>query len=398
MASSGSSDGSINSELLAGALLMSAAALAMLVANTPLSQFYSLLIDIPVEVHIGTFSIAKPLLLWVNDGLMAIFFLVVGFELKREFLEGELSNKGAFILPGLGALGGMVIPALIYVAVNYNNPAAISGWAIPAATDIAFALGVLSLLGSRVPLALKVFLTSLAIFDDVGAIIIIAVFYTSKISFASLVTALICIAVLFTLNRRNVTSKSPYLFVGIIMWAAMLKSGVHATLAGVVLALLIPISCPKKPGYSPLKELEEDLHAFSGFFILPVFAFCNAGIDFRGMSVSQFIHPIPVGIALGLFVGKQVGIFGFCWLAVQLKVTQLPKGMSNLSLYGTSLLCGIGFTMSLFIGSLAFEGSGVNILVDERIGIIAGSLLSGILGYLVLNKALPTSDLDKSEA
>ena len=389
MAVSQNNSGAISPELLAGALLMGAAILAMVVANTPLSQFYNLLIDIPVEVHIGTFSIAKPLLLWVNDGLMAIFFLVVGFELKREFLEGELATKGAFILPGIGALGGMVIPALIYVAVNYEDPEAISGWAIPAATDIAFALGVLSLLGSRVPLTLKIFLTSLAIFDDVGAIIIIALFYTSKISVVSLITALVCMVVLFTLNRNNVTSKSPYILVGVVMWAAMLKSGVHATLAGVVLALMIPIKCPKKPGYSPLKELEEDLHLLSAFFILPVFAFCNAGIDFRGLEISQIIHPIPVGIALGLFVGKQIGIFGFCWLAIKTGLAKLPEGMNNLSLYGTSLLCGIGFTMSLFIGSLAFEGSGVNIIVDERIGIIFGSLLSGVLGYLILQRALP---------
>jgi NhaA family Na+:H+ antiporter len=299
-------------ESAGGIILMFAAVLAVVFANTPLQSYYALLLDTPVEVRIGALEVAKPLLLWINDGLMAVFFFLVGLELKRELIEGELSDKRNIILPGIGAIGGMLGPALIYIYFNAGDPIAMEGWAIPAATDIAFALGVLSMLGSRVPTSIKVFLTSLAIFDDIGAIAIIAVFYTAKISLAALVVAACCIPVLVLLNRRNIESKSLYLMLGVIMWVAMLKSGVHATLAGVVLAMFIPMRSEKNAGYSPLKDMEHDLHTSVAFFVLPIFAFANAGINFSGVGLEQVFHGVSIGIALGLFVGKQVGIFGLC--------------------------------------------------------------------------------------
>ena len=369
-------------------MLMFAAALAVLVANTPLQSYYTLLLDTLVEIRVGALEIAKPLLLWINDGLMAVFFFLVGLELKRELIEGELSDKRNIILPGVGAIGGMVLPALIYAYFNAGDSIAMKGWAIPAATDIAFALGILSLLGSRVPTSIKVFLTSVAIFDDIGAILIIALFYTANISLPALIVVASCIPILVFLNKRGTESKSTYFLVGIIMWVAMLKSGVHATLTGVIVAMFIPIKSKTEPHYSPLKSLEHDLHTVVAFFVLPIFAFANSGISFINLSSEQFFHTVPVGIALGLFVGKQVGIFGLCWLFIKLKLTNLPSGMSWISLYGTAALCGIGFTMSLFIGSLAFEETGINLLFDERLGIILGSLLSGIVGYLVLRASL----------
>ncbi|TVO71892.1 Na+/H+ antiporter NhaA [Sedimenticola selenatireducens] len=379
-------------ESSSGIILMLAALLAIACANTPLQPYYSLILDTPVEVRIGALQIAKPLLLWINDGLMAVFFFLVGLELKRELVEGELADKRNIVLPGFGALGGMAIPALVYAIFNFDNSRAMAGWAIPAATDIAFALGVLMLLGSRVPTTIKIFLTSLAIFDDIGAILIIAIFYTAKISFSSLIVVAICIPLLGFLNYRKVESKSLYIFVGIIMWTAMLKSGVHATLAGVILALFIPMHSKNNPDHSPLKEIEHDLHSVVAFWILPVFAFANAGINFTGVGLEQMLHSVPLGIALGLFLGKQIGVFGFCWLAIKLNLTRLPKGISWQSLYGTAALCGIGFTMSLFIGSLAFEETDVNLIFDERLGIIIGSLASGIVGYLVLRSSLRNGD------
>ncbi len=375
-------------ESAGGILLFFAAALAMVIANTPLEPFYQLLLSTPVDVRVGALEIAKPLLLWINDGLMAIFFFLVGLELKRELLEGELSDKRNIILPGAGAMGGMLVPAIIYLYFNADDSVAAKGWAIPAATDIAFALGVLTLLGSRVPASIKIFLTSLAIFDDIGAIIIIALFYTSKISGTALVVVALCIPILFLLNKRNVISKSPYILIGVIMWVATLKSGVHATLAGVLLAMFIPMNSKVDPSHSPLKTLEHDLHSIVAFFVLPVFAFANAGINLTGVTMEQVLHGVPIGIALGLFFGKQIGIFGLCWLFIKMKLTSLPQGMNWPSLYGTSALCGIGFTMSLFVGSLAFEETGVNLLFDERLGIIIGSLLSGILGFFVLRFSL----------
>jgi NhaA family Na+:H+ antiporter len=287
----------------------------------------------------------------------------------------------------MAAIGGMVVPALIYVAFNRSDEVALQGWAIPAATDIAFALGILALLGSRVPIGLKILLVSIAIFDDVGAILIIALFYTSDLSLTALLVAAAFMPLLFVLNRRGVSSTMPYLLIGVVVWIAVLKSGIHATLAGVILALFIPMRDPKNPERSPLKELEHDLHHAVAFGILPVFAFANSGISLAGAGLDFILHPVSLGIAAGLFLGKQIGIFTVCWLGVKLGLAQLPQGVDWLRLYGVALLCGVGFTMSLFIGSLAFEVSAVNQLFDERLGIIIGSLLSGALGYFVLRTA-----------
>ena len=360
----------------------------MVVANWPLAPLYDALIGLPVEVRIGALKIAKPLLLWINDGLMAVFFFLVGLELKRELLEGQLSDPKEIVLPALGAFGGMLFPAVIYIWVNQGNSAALQGWAIPAATDIAFALAILALLGSRVPLSLKIFLVSVAIFDDVGAIVIIALFYTSDLSVASLATAAMCLPALWLLNWRGVLEKTPYVLIGIVMWIAVLKSGVHATLAGVLLAMFIPLRNPEKEN-SPLHDIEHDLHTAVAFGILPIFAFANAGISLGGLSIDAIFHPVPLGIMAGLFIGKQLGVFLFCGLGVLLGIARLPGDLRWAHIYGTALLCGVGFTMSLFIGSLAFEQTGVNLLFDERLGIIAGSILSGICGYLVLRMTLP---------
>ena len=378
-------------ESAGGIVLMGAAVLAIIAANTGAAGLYSYFIETPVEVRVGALKIAKPLFLWVNDGLMAIFFFLVGLELKREFLEGELSRPANVVLPVVGAIGGMAVPAAVYLLVNQDDPAGFNGWAIPAATDIAFALGILSLLGSRVPVSLKVFLVSLAIFDDLGAIVIIAIFYSGELSSTALVVAVACLVALTTMNRRNVMSVSSYIFVGLIMWIAVLKSGVHATLAGVALAAFIPMRDPDRSDYSPLRELEHDLHHVVAFGVLPMFAFVNAGIDFSDISLSDLLHKVPLGIAAGLFIGKQLGIFVLCFAAIKLGMARLPDGANWGSLYGVSILCGVGFTMSLFIGSLAFEDVVVNqeIVFDERVGITLGSLLSGIMGYLVLHLSLP---------
>ena len=382
----------IHQESFGGILLVGTALIAIVVANSPINAYYDLFLDTPVAIQVGEFEISKPLLLWVNDGLMAIFFFLIGLELKREFVEGELSEKNKIILPAFGAVGGMVVPASIYVLINHDNPAALQGWAIPAATDIAFALGILALLGSRVPISLKVFLTSLAIFDDVGAIMIIALFYTSSISLLALSVAAISCVVLYTINRTDVTRKSIYIFIGVTMWAAMLKSGVHATLAGILLAMFIPMKSQSNPDVSPLKSLENDLHPLVSFCILPIFAFCNAGINFHNIGLEQVFHGVSLGIALGLFLGNQIGIFTFCWIAIKLRLTKLPHDISWGALYGTAALCGVGFTMSLFIGALAFEQTGVNMIADERLGILLGSLASGLFGYLILRLSLGTNN------
>ncbi len=375
-------------EASGGILLMIAAVIALILANTPLQPYYALLIDTPVEIRVGSFEIAKPLLLWINDGLMAIFFFLVGLELKRELLEGELSERSKIILPAVGAVGGMAVPALIYILFNAGDPIAMKGWAIPAATDIAFALGILSLLGSKVPRSIKVFLTSLAIFDDIGAILIIAIFYTEKIALGALLVVALCIAVLFYINSRRVESRTTYILIGVVMWVAMIKSGVHATLTGVILAMFIPMRSWVEEGYSPLRNIEHDLHAAVAYIILPLFAFANAGIVVTGIGLEDMLNGVPLGIGMGLFFGKQLGIFGLVWLAVTLKLTRLPEDISWGSLYGAAALCGVGFTMSLFIGSLAFEETGINLLFDERLGIIMGSLASGLLGYVILRKSL----------
>lgn len=376
-----------------GILLMAAAVLAMVAANSGAAGLYQLFIETPVEMRVGALQIAKPLFLWVNDGLMAIFFFLVGLELKREFLEGELSQPANVVLPAVGAVGGMVVPVAIYYFFNQGDAAAMRGWAIPAATDIAFALGILTLLGTRVPVSLKVFLVSLAIFDDLGAIVIIAMFYSADISAVALLVAGACLAILAIMNRRSVTSISTYVLIGIVMWTAVLKSGVHATLAGVALAAFIPMRDPGQPDYSPLRELEHDLHQVVAFGVLPMFAFVNAGIDLGGVGLAEIFHRVPLGIAAGLFIGKQFGIFLLCGLAIKLGIARLPDGSGWGGLYGVSILCGVGFTMSLFIGSLAFENDVFNqqMVFDERLGIIIGSLLSGFLGYLVLHLTLPKS-------
>jgi len=378
----------IHHESSAGILLFFFTLLAILLANSPAKGFYELLIDTPMAIQIGTFILAKPLLLWVNNGLMAIFFMLIGLELKREFLEGELSNIKKVLLPAFGAFGGLIFSVMIYTFFNFNDPVAIKGWGIPAATDIASVLAVLSLLGSRVPSNLKEFLTSLAIFDDIALIIIIAFFYTTKISLFALLIALFCLVVLFFLNWSGVSETSFYVLVGVIMWVAVLKSGVHATLAGFLVAMFIPMRSKKDPRISPLKAMEHDLHAVVAFVVLPVFAFCNFGINVHGLTMEHFLHNIPLGISLGLFIGKPVGVFVFCWLGIKLKLADLPKGLTWPVLYGAAVLTGIGLTISLFKGSLAFEETGVNLMYDERLGILLGSIASGLLGFCILYKVL----------
>jgi NhaA family Na+:H+ antiporter len=380
-------------EAAGGLILMMAAVLALIVANSPLAIHYNALLDLPFEIKIGTFEIAKPLLLWINDGLMAVFFFLVGMELKREVVEGHLSTLRQASLPAFAALGGMLAPAAIYVMFNRGDPVAMAGWAIPTATDIAFALGVLSLLGKRVPTALKAFLLSVAIFDDLGAIIVIALFYTAKLSMLSLVVAAVLILGLASLNRFGVTRPAAYFLLGIPLWVAVLKSGVHATLAGVVLAMFIPLHTSEKAllttaPKSLLRYLEHALHPWVAFGVLPIFAFANAGVPIIGLSVVDALQPVPFGIVTGLFFGKQIGILAMCWLAVRLGIASRPEGVGWWQLSGTALLCGIGFTMSLFIASLAFEQGSAAYLGLERLGILIGSLVSGVLGYVVLRASL----------
>lgn len=371
-------------ESASGILLVIAAILAMLVVNSPLQAWYELLLNTPVAVQIGALEIAKPLLLWVNDGLMALFFLTVGLEIKREVLQGELNDRSKAVLPVIAALGGMAAPALVYSLVNYQDPQAMRGWAIPTATDIAFALGVLSLLGKRVPTSLKLFLLTLAIVDDLGAIVIIAVFYTTKLSALSLSVAAIALVILFIFNRRGVLSLTPYLLVGLVMWIAVLKSGVHATLAGVLLAFFIPLRAPEGHDHTVAEGLEHDLHGSVAYVILPLFAFMNTGVSLTGLSLNSLLEPIPLGIAAGLFIGKQMGIFGACWLAIKLNIAKLPTDVGWWELYGVAILGGIGFTMSLFISSLAFEQEGQALVTNDRLGILVGSILSAVIGYLIL--------------
>ncbi len=385
-------------EAAGGIVLAFAAVLAMIVANSPLHDLYHAFIHAPVSVQIGNFSIDKDAHHWINDGLMAVFFFLVGLELKREALIGELSDIKQILLPAVCAVGGMVFPALIYMAFNHGDSVSMQGWAIPTATDIAFAIGVLSLLGDKVPNSLKVFLVSIAIFDDLGAIIIIALFYTSELSLVSLGVAAVCLPLLFLLNRMNVVRLTPYFMIGLVLWAAMLKSGVHATLAGVLLAFFIPLRNKKDPEHSPLEELEHDLHNTVAFGILPLFAFANAGISLAGTSISSLFHGVPLGIAAGLFIGKQIGVMLPFILAVKLKLAAAPKNTTVMQIYGVSLLCGIGFTMSLFVSGLAFGGIPEG--YDPRLGIILGSLVSGVIGYLILRANIKDADhptLTKSE-
>lgn len=379
----------LKKESSVGILLMIATVLAMLLANSPLHWVYDYFLETPLEIRIGRqLHIAKPLLLWINDGLMAVFFFLIGLEVKREVLVGQLSSRSQIALPGAAAIGGMLVPALIYVSLNIGDTVALNGWAIPAATDIAFALGVLALLGDRVPSSLKIFLLALAIMDDLGAIVIIALFYSGDLSMTMLVLSAICLVILIVLNRMRVDVIPLYIWVGVLLWVFVLKSGVHATLAGVALAFAIPLRCKSNPDHSPIESLEHSLHPWVSYLILPVFAFANAGISLQGMGIADLFHPVPLGIMLGLILGKLIGVFGFSMAAIKFGIAKMPENANWRHLIGVASLCGIGFTMSLFIGGLAFEhtgGDAMAYLTTHRIGILSGSLISGILGYVVLS-------------
>ncbi len=380
-------DDFIKKESSAGIVLIFVTIVALLLKNTGLSEVYDAFLNTPVEIRFGALHIDKPLLLWINDGLMAVFFLLIGLEVKREIIEGHLSTPAQVVLPGFAAVGGMVVPAAVYLYFVGTDSPGTQGWAIPTATDIAFALGVLSLLGKRVPVSLKIFLMALAIIDDLGAIVIIALFYTAELSTLSIAVAAAALTTLVIMNRMGVDRKAAYILVGVVLWVSVLKSGVHATLAGVALAFTIPLS--QKPGKlveskrSMLKSMEHDLHYWVAFFILPLFAFVNAGVDFRNISAEQILTPVPMGIAAGLFIGKQLGVFGFSLVAIKLGLAKMPQDSSMRQLYGVSILTGIGFTMSLFVNSLAFSDP-TQFMFADKLAILVGSFASGIIGYLVL--------------
>ncbi len=373
-------------ESAGGIMLITASLLAIALANSPLAGAYAQLLEIPLTVTLGGYGVDKPLLLWVNDGLMAIFFLLVGLELKREVLEGQLSSPSQLGLPLMAAIGGLVVPALVYTLLTQGNPEARGGWAIPTATDIAFALAVLTLLGNRVPMSLKVFLVAIAVIDDLAAIVIIAIFYTADLDLANLLLALAGIVVLALLNRSGVKRIAAYILVGTFVWLSVLKSGVHATLAGVVVAMFIPLRADDDT--SPARHLEHELHPWVAFAVLPVFAFANAGVSLQGVDIASVTGGIKAGIAAGLFLGKQVGVFGMTALAIATGMARMPEGLRWPHLYGVALLCGIGFTMSLFIGSLAFEHGDMQQVNEVKAGVISGSLVSAALGWLVLRLTL----------
>lgn len=374
-------------ESTAGLLLLAASIAAMLVANSPLDSLYDSFLGATVAVQVGALEINKPFLLWVNDGLMAIFFFLIGLEIKREIMEGELSSIKQVILPGMGALGGMIVPAALYAWMNWNDPVALDGWAIPVATDIAFALALLGVFGSRVPTALKVFLLTLAIFDDLAAIVIIAFFYSGDLSTTALLVGAAALALGVIMNRMGVTRVSGYILLGVVLWVAVLKSGVHATLAGVLIAFCVPMR--DQQGQSPLLSLEHDLHGPVAFAILPIFAFANAGLTFDGMSMSSLNHPVTLGVILGLFVGKPLGIMLFVGLAAGLRLVKLPANISWIQVLGVAFACGIGFTMSLFITGLAYEHGSGDYYNGNRLGVLLGSVMSALAAYLLLHLALP---------
>lgn len=381
----------LKSDISSGIVLIIAAVLAMLMANLPWTAGgYQSFLNIPVAMQFGTLEINKNLLLWVNDALMAIFFLLIGLEIKREMMAGSLATCRQAVFPVVAATGGMLVPALIYLAFNAADPVTSSGWAIPAATDIAFALGVLALLGNRVPLSLKVFLMALAIIDDLGAIVIIALFYTHELSVLSLVVAGMAIAGLALLNIFNVRRVDVYLLVGLVLWVAVLKSGVHATLAGVVIGFFIPLK--KKNGHSPSESLEHVLHPWVAFVILPLFAFANAGVSLQGVSLSDLGSILPAGIIGGLLLGKPLGITLFCWLAIKLKLASLPQGTQLSDIVAVGVLCGIGFTMSIFISTLAFASVDAQLLTQAKLGILVGSLLAAVVGYSLLKCRLSRTE------
>lgn len=375
----------IQTDASSGIILVLAAVFALIMANSLFSPYYNAFLEFPVSITLGAFSISKPLVLWVNDGLMALFFFVVGLEIKRELFYGQLSSPDQVVLPFLAAVAGILFPALIYVAFNYQDAVAMNGWAIPSATDIAFALGIFILFGKHLPPSLKLFLLSVAIIDDIGAVIIIAIFYSQELATNSLIVASIGVVVLFIFNRMKLENKTPFILVSIIVWAAVLKSGVHATLAGFVVAWFVPIARDKAQSMS--YQIEHGLHSWIAFFVLPLFAFANAGVGLTNVSIEEVITPVSIGIIGGLFIGKQFGIFIACYIAIKLKLCQLPKGATWTQLYGVCLLCGVGFTMSLFIGSLAFEEQGLAYQTQVKIGVLVGSLVSAVAGAYLLKKS-----------
>lgn len=381
-------------EAAGGIVLMIATALAFVVANSGWSGTYTEVLHLKFSILLGDEGLSKPLILWINDGLMAVFFLLVGLELKREILEGRLKKPANVVLPGMAALGGMIAPALIFLIFNISDPEHATGWAIPTATDIAFAVGVVALLGNRVPAGLKIFLLTLAILDDLGAILVIAIFYTAHLKLTYLALALIPAALMLLRNLTGAHRLAPTLILGTVLWVLVLKSGVHATLAGVVTAFFIPLK--DRYGKSPLHALEHGLHPYVMFLIVPIFAFANAGVDLSGMGIGDLFQPLPLGIALGLVLGKQIGVFGMTWLLVKKGWARLPEATSWLQLYGISVLAGIGFTMSLFIGSLNFE---TDVKMNAvRIGVLVGSLISALLGYAVLRLAPVSRETETTKA
>ncbi|MGS2720770.1 Na+/H+ antiporter NhaA [Paraglaciecola aestuariivivens] len=374
----------IHFESAGGIMLIAATILAMLLKNSDFSSLYTAFLNLEGQIRLSSLNIEKPLFLWVNDGWMAIFFFVVGLEIKHELMHGHLSDRSQLILPLAGAIGGVAVPALVYLSLNWQDPTGIKGWAVPTATDIAFALGVLAAVGSRVPVALKVFLMTLAILDDLIAIVIIALFYTSGLSVTSLIAAGLIVGLMLTLKYFKVKSAFPFMMLGAILWVCVLKSGVHATLAGVLTAFFISTTPSEGQSKSPAKSLIEDLHPWLVFVILPVFALVNAGISFDGLQFSNLLNPVPLGITLGLFLGKPIGVMFCAGLVVLTGLARLPKDVTWMSLLGVAVLCGVGFTMSLFIGGLAFAEGGAGYARIDRLGILVGSALSAILGYLLL--------------
>lgn len=372
----------LHSKTAPGILLCITTVLALVFANTALDKSYALFKSVPVVFQIGGFIIDKPLLLWINDGLMAIFFFLIGLEIKRELMQGHLSSFDKAVLPAVAAIGGLTMPALVYAYFNWGDPVGINGWAIPAATDIAFALGIILMLGTRIPTSLKVCLVAIAIIDDLAAVIIIALFYTSDISLQALTFAGIGLAIASLMNIRSITNSAPYVMIGLFVWACVLKSGVHATLAGVALGLLIPLNAKNKYGKSPLIEMEHGLHPWVAFGVIPIFAFVNAGVSFAGITFDAFFQPVTLGIMLGLFLGKQVGVMALTYLSSLIKICRLPEGVTWPQFYGMALLTGVGFTMSLFIGTLAFTD--VAMATPVRLGVLSGSFLSGVCGVIVL--------------
>ena len=373
-------------EAASGILLLISALVALMLSNSQYSEIYFNSLHKYIFIGINNFGLKLSALHWINDALMAIFFFFVTLEIKREFIQGELSNIKQALLPIVGAIGGMLVPALIYIFINFNNHETLNGWAIPSATDIAFSIGILSLLGSRVPISLKVFLTALAIIDDLGAIVIIAFFYTGDLSYKYIGLLIFTFILLIALNRFNVKKFLPYLFTGLLLWFFTHESGVHATISGVLLACTIPHR-KKKHDFSLLVKLEHAISPYVAYLIMPLFAFANAGVSFEGLTFESFLSPVPLGILLGLFLGKQIGVFIFSYVSIKLGYAQMPNNSTWLSLYGIGVLTGIGFTMSLFVGNLAFVEN-VKYLDDVKIGVLSGSLLSTVFGYLLLKIVL----------